>query len=218
MWSGAQPALCNKLIVFGLTRSNRLGQSLPLHTAAAAQHIGVALALLRAPSFDPNLLDDDGRTALFIAAQNGHTAFVRLLLDVPNIDLYAADWANSQTALHAAAAARSPDCVRLLLGASTPRLKAMMHEALPALLALRDELPVLLLVAILDELLPLAPALTLHQKWALVARVKHARAGASVADALDITLRDRNGHTPLALAEIAGNAEIVTLLRRNVRQ
>lgn len=213
LYAGMQPAICNKLIVFGLTRANRLGQSLPLHTAAFMQNSGVAVALLKAPQCDVNLLDDDGRTALWIAAQNGHAAVVRLLLQAPGIDLFAAD-CNAQTALHAAATARSSDCVALLLAASTPRLKAMMLEALPALLALR-ELPLLLQIAILDELLPLAPALTFHQKWSLVARVKHAHADASVAEALDIALRDRDGRTPLALAALAGNTDSVRLLTRN---
>lgn len=64
----------------------------PLLLAAARDgHSGVTALLLETPGANPNVINDDGQTAISIAARYGHTQVVRKLLNAENIDPNIAD-------------------------------------------------------------------------------------------------------------------------------
>lgn len=85
-----------------------------MQLAASLGHETVFIILLSKIS-DPNAYDDDGRTALHLAAQNGHPRIIKLLLDkgaqVLNHDMTPSE----QTPVHAAAANGHESCLKIML-------------------------------------------------------------------------------------------------------
>lgn len=55
----------------------------PLHYAAYCGHLNMVKLLIEQESVDLNSRTDDGCTALFLAAQQGHLAVIKYLLDTP---------------------------------------------------------------------------------------------------------------------------------------
>ena len=76
---------------------------------------------LQCPGVDINHSDDQGRTPLFLASENGHTTVVRKLLDFRQIDVNKARTDYGATALFAASQFGHEDIVRLLL--NHPRIE-----------------------------------------------------------------------------------------------
>jgi ankyrin repeat protein len=217
IWAGAQPAMCNKIIICALAKSDAQQQHwLPLHVAAQLGTSTVVTAVIKASGWtaeDLNRVDKDGRSALWIAASLGHVAIVRLLLAEPNIDAGQSDDAG-QTPLHAAVIAKHHTVVQMLLTHCGRRLHDALRGALPACLALRD-LPALVLIAILDELGSGISALTMHQKWTFVAAVKHSDAVAPNLDELrDVALPDSLGRTSVWWAVHSEDTELLEIVLR----
>jgi ankyrin repeat protein len=86
----------------------------PLHVAAARNHCNCARLLLAANA-NVNALTADGDTPLIVAARKGRVEFVQLLLNQPQIDVYAKDSVVGHTALHEAALNSHHDVARALL-------------------------------------------------------------------------------------------------------
>jgi ankyrin repeat protein len=85
----------------------------------ATEHSSTALVLagdtcLSTCACDVNASDKKGGTAIKFAAQGGYTAIVRLLLDVPNIDITIRSTADEHTAMSAAQESGHMDIVELL--------------------------------------------------------------------------------------------------------
>jgi ankyrin repeat protein len=100
-----------------LLSTNYVLGTTPLHVAAEEGDVaGVRAALVQ--DIDVDALDGNGRTALHLAALNGHVKVVELLLAAPGIDVNA-QISNGpdkgQTALHLAAANGHLEVVELLL-------------------------------------------------------------------------------------------------------
>jgi len=209
IFAGHEPALCNIIIILALSQQNGDGHFLPLHAAItfAKQSVfgrlgprrDVIQALARCKSFDVNLTDSDCNTAVALAARRGELAILGALLSHSDTRFYAN--CDGQTALHAAVSGDSPAALQitqLLLEQAAKQLKATLRAALPLFLALK-ELPVLLQVVIMDELLP--STLTEHQKWLIASRCKHfGESDRCFADAAELGRRDRLGRTALLLA------------------
>jgi hypothetical protein len=213
IWAGGQPAMCNKIIICALAKSDAAQQHwLPLHVAAQHRFLSVCTAILKAGVSveDLNRVDADGRSALWIAASLGHAPIVLHLLAESQLDVGLAD-VSGQTPLHAAVIGQHVVCVRLLLAHCGRRLRDALLAALPVCVALR-ELPALLLIAILDELGTAVSELTMHQKWTFVTAVKHGGAGAKLDEARDVALPDALGRTPLWWAVHSQNIELVELV------
>lgn len=87
----------------------------PLKIAAANGNDAIASRLIKAGASVNLTDDDDGRTALYAAAENGHASTLKLLIDHGG-DVKATDNSN-ETLLHAAARGNSPETTTLLLAA-----------------------------------------------------------------------------------------------------
>ncbi len=78
---GGQLAIVNLLLQRGADPlQGTIGKRIPLHFAAEGGHVEVVELLLRQPAMDPNYRDYTGQTALFKAANTGHSAVVKHML------------------------------------------------------------------------------------------------------------------------------------------
>jgi ankyrin repeat protein len=87
--------------------------------AVSGRHLAAAEALLRVPAVDPNLAEENGSTALHIAALAGDDAMVRLLVD-RGADL-SVRTAGGYTAAQVADAAHHAELASWLESAATGR-------------------------------------------------------------------------------------------------
>ena len=108
------PIMCATLICQGARTDtkNNDGET-PLHTACIHGHIQI-VRLLAEDGEGVCEVDEEGRTALLLAAFGGHTEMVRYLLNRPNIQKNHQDNKGS-TALHLAAQNECADVIEILL-------------------------------------------------------------------------------------------------------
>ena len=86
----------------------------PLHAAAARNHVEVAQLLLQHPHCDINAKDRKGWVPLLAAAERNHVEVAQLLLQHPQCDINATD-SKGGVPLHAAAARNHVEVAQLLL-------------------------------------------------------------------------------------------------------
>uniref|UniRef100_A0A8C7Q8H9 Ankyrin repeat domain 52 n=1 Tax=Oncorhynchus mykiss TaxID=8022 RepID=A0A8C7Q8H9_ONCMY len=101
----------------------------PLHAAAYSESVG-GLQLALVQGAEVNAVDTTGRSALMVAADNGRTAAVEILLHQAKADLTLLD-VNDNTALHLACSKAHEMCALLILGEiSDPSLINATNSAL----------------------------------------------------------------------------------------
>jgi ankyrin repeat protein len=92
----------------------------PLMHAVSGRHADTVAALLKRPEVDPEAREENGSTALHIAALNGDETITRLLIE-HGADLEIRT-SRGYTAAEVASAARHPEVARLLRTVAKPRL------------------------------------------------------------------------------------------------
>ena len=108
----------------------------PLHSAVAADAVGVFQILLRNRATNLNARMHDGTTPLILAARLATEGMVQLLMN-SDADINAAD-NSGKTALHWAAAVNNVDAVRELLGSGANRDAQDDKDETPLFLAARE--------------------------------------------------------------------------------
>lgn len=191
---------------------------LPLHLAAQSGSAGEIVKLLLSYTNDINFRDKWGRTALYLAAENGSENIVEILLgkneddQKAKIDIECDDRLKRRTALHVAAASRHHNILSLLAGKDGRRLNwkgSDQKTALELAAANGCELSIKALVQVFgnrDGLVSEAPApekeRELHGNWQEMSdnKVTHI---CHWKEALDLCIIDRHKKALIMMIKLA---------------
>ncbi len=162
-----------------------------------------------------NTPDENGDTPLFLAAMNGHTAIVKLLLD-HHANIRATN-GQKQTALHLAALGGSTDCVNALLAAgASSQINAADTGGMTPLMNAAGSAHAPLVKLLLDHHANIGAVngqkQTVLQLAALGGSADCVNAVLAAGASSQVNAADVNGDTPLFYAAELGHAAIVKLL------
>ena len=154
----------------------------PLMAAAALDHVTVVRRLLGEPAIDVNAAADRGQTALHIAAERGSEAAAEVLVAQPELNINARD-NRGWTPLIWATFGNRLELLRALLARRDVRVNAVDNDRQTAM------------------------------HWAVQANHPEALRELLSRPEVNLGITDRPGHhTPLDLARLLDNAELVALL------